>query len=73
MVLYPNLISAMAVREVPKNAIANSIGVSVKALQNKLNGKTEFKLREAEKIQSDFFKDIPILELFETAADQSTA
>ena len=67
MVAYPNLISAMAVREISQSALANSIGVSMKTFRKKLNGDTEFKFGEAEKIQASYFPDIPILRLFARA------
>lgn len=67
MVHYPNLVSAMAVREIKGDTIANILGISGKAFRNKMCGKTEFKFPEAEKIQAEFFSDIPILELFARA------
>ena len=67
MVAYPNLISAMAVREISQYTSASSIGVSKKTFRKKLNGETEFKFGEAEKIQAAYFPDIPILNLFARA------
>lgn len=64
MVLYPNLVSCMAVREISQKDIAAVIGVSTRSLYKKMNGKTSFKFQEAEKIQASFFPDIPILDLF---------
>lgn len=68
---YPNLVSAMAVREINSDTVANAIGISRKAFRNKMNGKTEFKFKEAEKIQEQFFSDIPILDLFKRASQGS--
>ena len=64
MVCYPNLVSAMAVREIKGDTVANALGISGKAFRNKMSGKTDFKFPEAEKIQAEFFSDIPILDLF---------
>lgn len=71
MVYYPNLVSAMAVREIKSDTVANALGISGKAFRNKMSGKTEFKFKEAEKIQEQFFSDIPILDLFKRAAQGS--
>lgn len=77
MVTYPNLVAAMAVREITQSALASSISVSQKTLRKKMDGKTDFKFGEAEKIQATFFPDIPILDLFTRAAppghDQNSA
>lgn len=61
---YPNLVSAMAVREIKGDTIASTLRITGKAFRNKISGKNEFKFQEAEKIQAEFFSDIPILELF---------
>ena len=71
MVVYPNLVSAMVVREVSQSTLASSIGVSRKTFRKKLNGDTEFKFGEAEKIQAAYFPDIPILSLFARAEPPS--
>lgn len=67
MVYYPNLVSAMAAREINVDTAASALGISGKAFRNKMSGETEFKFPEAEKIQADFFSDIPILDLFKRA------
>lgn len=73
MVRYPNLISAMSTREITKKTLADALGISGKALGNKLSGRVEFKFREAEKIQAIFFDDIPILHLFATSDTEQSA
>lgn len=72
MVLFPVLIGEMAKREVPKRALADSIGVCYKALNNKLNGKAPFTWPEVKVIRQEFFPDIPIEKLFAQADPDPT-
>lgn len=71
MTYYPNLVSAMEVREITDDTVANVLGISRKAFQHKMIGKTEFKFPEAEKIQAEFFSDIPLLDLFKRSDHDS--
>lgn len=73
MVLYPILIGEMAKQRVTKRAVARSIGVCDKALNNKLNGKTPFTWPEVKTIRHEFFPDITPDQLFKQANDQSSA
>lgn len=72
MVHYPNLVSAMAVREISQKEIAKAIGISDRALYKKMNGDVAFKFPEAVRIQADFFPDVPILDLFAPADNRSS-
>lgn len=67
MVYYPVLITEIAKREIQKKSLAACIGVCYKTFANKMKGKAPFTWPEAQKIQSEFFPDIQIEELFATA------
>ena len=54
---YPNLTKAMADREIRLRTIAESIGITERALRNKLTGATEFTWKEVCAIQARFFPD----------------
>ena len=69
MVTYPVLAGEIAKRGIRKNAIAKSIGVCDKSLNNKLNGRVPFTWPEVRTIRHQFFPDIPPDELFAEAAD----
>lgn len=71
MVHYPVLVSEIAKREIQKKAIAQSIGVCCKALNNKMTGKTSFTWPEVKTIRREFFPDISADELFITASELS--
>lgn len=64
MVTYPVLVGEIAKRGVKKKDIAKRIGVCDKALNNKLNGKSQFTWPEVRIIRHEFFPDIPPDELF---------
>jgi len=69
MVLFPVLIGEMAKREVSKKAMADSVGLCSRAMNNRLNGKIPFTWPEVRAIRKNFFPDIPLEKLF-TQADQ---
>lgn len=65
-VAYPNLEGKIAERGIKKGVIAGSIGVTSRALSNKLGGKSEFTWSQVKIIQSRFFPDMNKDELFST-------
>lgn len=67
MVRYPNLIGEMAIRNITKKSVAESIGVCDKALGNKLKGKTQFTWPEVKIICHTFFPELEPDYLFATA------
>ncbi|MEG0754395.1 MAG: hypothetical protein RR461_11215 [Angelakisella sp.] len=67
-VVYPKLEGKIAERGVRKCAIASSIGITPRALSNKLIGKSEFTWSQVKTIQSRFFPDISKDDLFDTRA-----
>ncbi|MBQ8698541.1 MAG: hypothetical protein IJ521_06050 [Schwartzia sp.] len=56
--MFPNLIAEIAKRGIKKNAISSTLGISGKALYNKMRGDTPFTWDEVCKIQSVFFPDM---------------
>ena len=73
MTLFPILTGEIAKRGIKKKAIAQSIGVCDKALNNKLTGKSPFTYSEARTINRQFFPDMSIDELFAEAEEQKGA
>lgn len=69
MVRYPNLIGEMAIRNITKKSVAQSIGVCDKAFGNKLKGKTQFTWPEVKTICHTFFPGLEPDYLFATADD----
>lgn len=62
--MYPTLESLLKGRNVRLSEICKSLEIDAKTLWNKRRGKTDFTLSEALKIQSVFFPDIPLEEIF---------
>lgn len=58
MVYYPTLTREIAVRGIKKKAIAESINVCNKSLNNKLSGRVPFTWPEVSTIRNRFFPDI---------------
>lgn len=54
---FPNLEAEIAARGLKKSAIADSVGISVKAFRNKRIGLSEFTWQEACQIQKVHFPD----------------
>ena len=57
-VVFPNLTAEIAKRGIKKNTISSTLGISGKALYNKMRGDTPFTWDEVCKIQSVFFPDM---------------
>ncbi len=66
---YPTLEVEIVKRGIKKKAIAESLGISAKALSNKLTGKTPFTWPEACKAQEVFFPDMEMRNLFSKQAE----
>lgn len=64
MVRFPVLAGEMAKKGIKRKQMSELLGISDKALRNKLDGKTAFTLPEADKIQDTFFPYIEIKRLF---------
>lgn len=58
MIYYPTLAGEIAKRGIKKKAIAESIGVCSKSLNNKLSGRVPFTWPEVSKIRKRFFPDM---------------
>ena len=58
MIYYPTLAGEIAKRGIKKKAIAESIGVCSKSLNNKLSGRVPFTWPEVSKIRKQFFPDM---------------
>lgn len=58
MLCYPILRAEIAKRGVKKGVIAQTLGVTPRALQNKLNGETNFTWPEVCTINDVFFPDM---------------
>lgn len=69
MVLYPVLVGEMAKRDIKKKTVAQCINVCDKSLNNKMNGRVPFTWPEVQKIQHQFFPDIPPDVLFAEASE----
>ena len=54
---YPNLEGEIARRGICKEEIASSLGITSRALRNKLNGSTPLTWPQADHIQKKFFAD----------------
>ena len=71
--VYPVLSGVIARRGIKKKDIASSIGVSGKALSNKLGGRSEFTWSQVETICEEFFPDMAPEELLARAVEQKGA
>lgn len=69
-VIYPELIGGLAKRSITKTKVAETLGITSRALYSKLVGNTDFTLSEANIIQSQFFPDVRQEDLFRRADDQ---
>lgn len=54
-IVYPTLVGEIAKRGIKKSAIADRLGISEKALYNKLSGVTSFTWNEVQSINKVFF------------------
>ncbi len=72
MVYYPTLEREIAGRGIKKKAIAESINVCYKALNNKLSGRVPFTWPEVSEIRGRFFPDMTPDVLF-ARSDQDPA
>lgn len=66
-IVYPTLVGEIAKRGIKKSAIADRLGISEKALYNKLSGVTSFTWNEVQSINKVFFPDMTPNDLFATA------
>ncbi len=69
--VYRILVGEIAKRGIKKKAIAESIGICGKSLNNKLNGKSPFTWPEVVTIRERFFPDMDTDYLFATT-DQAS-
>lgn len=67
--MYRNLLAEMARERLEAKKIAAGIGLSERALKNKLTGKTDFFLSEVVRIRNTFFKHLSCDYLFKTKGD----
>lgn len=73
MIYYPTLEREIAGRGIKKKAIAESIGVCNKSLNNKLTGRVPFTWPEVSEIRDRFFPDMAHDVLFARADKQDSA
>lgn len=66
---FPTLAGEIARRGVKKSVIASAIGISNRALYNKMSGVVPFTWPEACAIQERFFPDVDKDDLFRCAGD----
>lgn len=64
MTTYPVLVSQMKKREIKREQIAEFLGISPRALRNKMEGRADFTWKQAEGIQKKFFPDVELKTLF---------
>lgn len=57
-IVYPRLVSEIAMRGIKKKAIAAELNISEKSLYNKMTGAVSFTWEETCAIRSRFFPDI---------------
>lgn len=65
--MYPNLRAEMARKNITLADLADSVGVTVSTISQKLNGKFPITLKEAKAIKERIGVDLPLEELFEEA------
>ena len=63
--MYLNFYKEMKVRSLNQLEIADKIGITRESLNNKINGKTDFKSTEMFAIKEHFFPDLTLEYLFE--------
>lgn len=74
VIAYPILVGEIAKRGIKKSAIARHIGISERALYNKMSGAVSFTWDEVVAINSCFFPDLDKNSLFARAdTGQSSA
>ncbi len=64
--MYFNLYAEMSRNNITQKELCKKIGINSSTLSEKLNGKTDFKLSECEKIKKIFPNKLTIDYLFET-------
>ena len=67
---YPELVGSMAKRGITRVSIAEVLGISSRTLYDKIMGRTEFTLTEANEIHSKFFPDMDKDTLFAKAEQE---
>lgn len=63
-VKYPNLVSEIAKRGIRRSVMASTLGISARALYNKMEGKAPFTWPETCIIRDTFFPDMNKDDLF---------
>lgn len=63
--MYPNLRAEMARKKITASELAEKLGITISTMSIKLNGKSDFTLKEALKIRAILEADMPIEVLFE--------
>lgn len=72
MVCYPTLISEMSKRGIKKKELAEATGLCYRTVANRLSGKSDFTLPDAQAIRNRFFPGMDYDVLF-ARADQDSA
>lgn len=70
-IMFPNLRTEMARKQITIQEIANMIGVGRDAARQKLSGKTPITLEEAFKIENGYFPSSDVRYLFEELLDDT--
>ena len=63
-IVYPELEAQLAKKGCYKMQLAKMLGITPRALSNKLTGVSRFAIEEAIQIQEQWFNDISVNELF---------
>lgn len=66
--MYPNLRAEMARNKITASELAEKLGITISTMSMKLNGKSDFSLKEALKIRAILGTDMPTEVLFEIDA-----
>ncbi len=58
--MYPNLIAELNRYKKKYEDIANLLGIGITTVNEKMNGKSDFKLRELKKIKNEWFSNLSL-------------
>lgn len=71
--MFKNLLAEMARNSIKKKVIASALGISERALSNKINGSSEFFWKEVYSIKILFFPELTVEYLFEKVGEKGAA
>lgn len=71
--MYERLVAAMATKGVTQRMIADAIGTHYNTVCRKINGESDFEVREAQKIYRIWFREYDFTQLFTPTETDQTA